>query len=448
MAKTVRNNECEHGAMQRKDHSPKVRISQRAGRPAIRGNGASSHIAQLAYPSAVTLPVTHLMAGTAIRVPKSIKTMYGIGDYPIDGGLLKSADALEGVISAGVRHEWISTDAVEHMLSSFRTASPEQSRAAFSLANEALNRIDERLGQLTNRSKDSLEKHKTSINGERATVALSEHSSSWENVLCPATYDDETISEFDVNRTGLIASESGLCVMFSEICSETDDVLAQQIAQFVHFCCELSFHASSIDMVLDGGMKWMTIGEFADLKPQDEKALSRAAHDEEDLLQTLREIMGDDIEDEMYISVETLADYYRSVQRANELKKKIKPLSKSNVKSFLREIKLNELTPRWLIVATETLLENCDWTINLKNYVEFTGHIPFEFTKPFACGLPIEEHLFTSLHETFMHGEEALVSMSVPFCKETPQILANLDLGERLLMFVNEVLYPEVPEEV
>jgi hypothetical protein len=40
-----------------------------------------------------------------------------------------------------------------------------------------------------------------------------------------------------------------------------------------------------------------------------------------------------------------------------------------------------------------------------------------------------------------MNDEEDIVSLCIPFSADTAGILANLDLGETLLLFANEMLY-------
>lgn len=443
MGKSVQRSERKTQKVPRKRLEAQSELSQRASSIGQSITSAKSQPVICTSASDVRLPVTHLVAGATIPVPKALKARYGIGERAMDGSLLYSVGVLESVLSAGLDNDWLKCSAVEHLLSDYTLASTEQGNASFKLANDVLTTIGKQAIELNTPAYKQLSVHNFPSSGECVGKSIKPTAGEWEFVFFADSYEHENVSEYETYSHGLIANESGLCVMQSDISTIEDEELKLNIVQFIQFCCELSRHASSIDMITDEGMKWMAIGEMADIDSKDEKRLMDIAEDEEKLLVELRKMMGDDFEENLFLPYTSLADFYVSYKKAISLSKKVKPLSKKNVSGFLKKLKKSVSSPKWLITGVETLLSKCDWEIDWRDYIKFTGHIEFEFTKPYGLGFPIEEHLFSWLHETLMQGEEDMVSMCVPYCKDSARIIANLDLGETLLLYVNEMLYPD-----
>ncbi len=399
--------------------------------------GAHTQHTSIARPAVINHPITHLAAGMKVPVSKALKNRFGIGVHPVDGALLLSVNVLEGVLSAGIENSWTSSEEIQHMLSSFEIASPEQARESFKLANQVLSTIQRKVREHNEPEYKKLAAH----NFLPVGTSVGALAGDWGTVLEASSYSEETMSEFDVPASGLIAGESGLCVMQSEINGEPNEELKINIAQFIQFCCSLSQHASTIDMVLDETVKWVAIGDVAEIGEKEEAVLMEIAEDKDSFYKALLSYLGDGFEEDMFISYTALADYYISYKQAKAISLKLKPFTKKNVKSFLQKIKRIDSTPTWLITGTEILLNSCDWSIDTNALLKWTGHLPYEFTKPYGFGFPIEPHLYESLHETLMHGEE-IISMCVPYSEDTVRVLTNLDLGETLLVFVNEMLYP------
>lgn len=449
MGQAVQRNKREHKARARKKlqaGSPRSEFSQRETGVGQGIKGAQSQHAGVARPAPVICPVTHIAAGMQVPVSnKTLKSRYGIGERPVDGALLEYADLIEQVLSAGLDNNWTTPAAVENMLSSFHFGSPEQGKESFSLANQVLNTIYGEVLTINEPIYKKLATYNYPAQGIKVGNVTKANGGDWENYFVAGTYRPEVVSEYNVSPTGLIAGESGLCVMFSEMVpdklNEPLDDLTINIAQFVQFCCTLSDHASTLDMVQDDIIKWMAIGEYADLDTKDEAKLIEASGSYDTFHAAMESIMGEDYIHELFIDPDTLANYYKSHKQASLIQKKLKPFNQKNVSSFLKKIKKSAATPEWLITATELLLNQCDWSINMNKAIQSTGHMPFAFTKPYGFGFSIDEHIFNSLHENFMNEEEDVVSICIPFGADTARVLANLDLGETLLLFANEMLY-------
>lgn len=408
--------------------------------------GAKSQPAIYTRPAPVNRPVTHITAGMQVPVSnKALKSRFGIGESPVDGALLAYSDVIESVLSAGLDNNWTTVEAVEKMLSSYEFASPEQGKNSFYVANEVLKNIYNEVRQINEPVHIKLAASNHPTKGGAAGNVFKAQGGDWEQYFVAGTYEKETVSEYNITPTGLIAGESGLCVMFNELFTDNSkeplDELTINVAQFIQFCCALSDHASTLDMILDDMIKWLSIGELADLEEKEEQKLMAATDSHDEFYAAMQSSFGEDFEEELYLSYTTIADYFISIKQANSINKQLKPFCLKNVKAFLKKIRKSSDTPEWLITATELLLTQCDWSIDMHKSIQRTGHIPFAYTKPCGLGFAIEEHIFNSLHENFMNGEEDVVSLCIPFGPDTVRVLANLDLGETLLLFANEMLY-------
>lgn len=444
MARAVQKNSIGTQERSRKTvkvHDKLLQSTSRIGKSRTRSNPQATI---KSHSSTMMRPVTHLAAGITVPIPKALKSQFGVGGSPLDGAILHSAELLQSVISAGIDNEWLTVNEVDDLLSNYSYASPEQSQQCFILANKVIDQIENETTEFNNETLRCLSTIK-SISESDNLDSLKSNVGDWEISFYAGCYEEHQIEEFNVVSNGLIAPETGVCVMLSDLYSlaNANDKVTIDIIQFIQFCCDLSNHASSLDLILDDMTKWMAIGELSDIDSKDEKYLTEVCDNYEKFISYLRKLFGDDLEENLFVSPETLIDYYKSHSLATKLYKKIKCFTKENVSDYYKKIKKSKKTPDWLITATELLLSKCHWDIVPNQNIFHTGHIPFEFTKPYGFGFPIEDQIYESLHQHFMYGEEEPVTVCVPFCQETSRILANLDLGETLLLLANKMLFNE-----
>lgn len=423
-----------------------VDLSQRETGAGQGINEPKPQLAVVPRPAPVIRPVTHSAAGMQVPVTnKTLKSRFGIGERPLHGALLEYSEVIQTVLCAGLDHNWVNPEAIDAMLTAHEVASPEQGKESFALANQVLKTIYDEVLQFNAPVYKKLATFNFPTEGQVVGNYVKANGGGWEIGFVAGIYEEEHVEAYNITSNGLIAGESGVCVMFTDLLENTSDnhfdELTITIAQFFQFCCALSNHASTVDMILDDMIKWQSIGELADIEEKDAKKLMAASGNYDSFHAAMKTVFGEDYEEDLYISLDIVADYYKSYEQASALNKCLKPLSEKNVKSYLKKIKKSKQTPAWLITATEILLAQCDWSIDMNKAIQSTGHIPYPFTKPCGFGFSIEHHIFESLHENFMNDEEDIVSLCIPFSADTARVLANLDLGETLILFANEMLY-------
>lgn len=403
-----------------------------SGRSKNAGQGVQGAVGVSAKPSitpALAVPITHLAAGMSVPISQALKDRFGVGDHPVDGGFLHSINTDFQLLQTAIKQEWLSVIEVDEMISNYVAGSPEQSKACYTLINHCLNHISEETEAILEPAKSILASH--GFQGGDG--------GGWEIIFGIGDGSDES-SDSDA-APNLIASEGGLCVLSHDV-SLFPESFRSDLMQFIYFCSSLSYHATSIDMVLDDMVKWMILGDVAEVGQDEERELIESAEDCEKFEEILRKHFGDEFIEDLFVSIQDVAEYYLSYEQAEAIFHELKPLSKKNVRAFHNRISQSEQTPQWLLLATEALLKGCQWDVDMNKNVSVFGHIPYGYSKPFGFSLPIENHMFELLHEMLMHGEEAS-SLSVEFGMQTSKVLANLELGESLLLFVEDNLHKE-----
>lgn len=400
--------------------SPRQR-GTRAGK-----QGASPRQAAHSRPAAVATPITHLAAGMRLPISKSVQKRYGVGEHSVDTSFLESAGTLYEFFVYALETGLASADEIDRAIVTGENGSPEQSSAFFALLNACLERIGERVSTRTSSLVNQLSSHGFSP----------DESGGFEIEFCIGAGDAGDY--FNVSQTPrLRANEWGLTVLVHDL-SRFDPTTKRLIIQFIHFCGCLSHHATTIDMIRDDFLQWMSVGEI-DLTDSLKQKVVAAMHDTDQLDQALKSELGEDYLDNSFVSPEGIADYVLSLQMADEMAESLLPLSQENVSAFLLELKNSASTPRWLIEATSLMLSNVEWDLDMDAVVFSEGHVPFSYMMPVGLNLPGEQMMFEMLHETSMNGEEQS-SLSVELNTETVRILANLDIGEKLLLFADHQL--------
>jgi hypothetical protein len=345
-----------------------VDLSQRETGAGKGINESKSQLTIVSRPAPVIRPVTHSAAGMQVPVTnKTLKSRFGIGERPLHGALLEYSEVIQTVLCAGLDHNWVNPDAIDSMLTAHDLASPDQGKESFALANQVLKTIYDEVLQCNAPVYKTLSAF--NFPTERKVVGnyVRANGGGWEINFVAGIYEEEHVEAYKITSKGLIAGESGVCVMFLDSFEKSNDdhfnELTINIAQFVQFCCALSNHASTVDMILDDMIKWQSIGELGDIDEKDSKKLMAASGNYDSFHAAMKTVFGEDYEEDLYMSLDIVADFYKSYQQAAALNKLLKSFSEKNVKSYLKKIKKSKQTPEWLITATELLLSQCDWSI-------------------------------------------------------------------------------------
>jgi len=427
MAASVRTKARQTNERKERSRSAKTLLS---GRSKSAGQGVQGAVRLSTKPKIATslvIPVTHLAAGISVPISQTLKTRFGVGEHPVDGNFLESIETVFKFLQIALQQEWLTPVDVYAMLSHHSAGTPEQSKACYSLINKCLDHISEEARIILEPTKIAMATH----------GFQSGNGGGWEIIFGISSNRDESISSDSTPK--LLAQEYGLCLMMHDISLIPESVRGNLI-QFIYFCSSLSLHATSIDMILDDMLKWMILGDVAEVGLEAELELIASANDIEIFDEALKKHFGEDFIEDLFVSTEDIADYYLSYEEAKALFHNLKPLSKDNVRTFQHQISSSTDTPQWLLTATRLLLESCQWDVDMTEHIRVDGEIPLGFLKPFGFGLPIENHMFEVLHSISMHGEEAS-SISVEFGTQTAKVLANLELGESLLLFVEDNLH-------
>jgi hypothetical protein len=388
----------------------------------------SAALKPLATPS-LAVPITHLAAGMSVPISQTLKKRFGVGDHAVDGGFLHSIDTMFQFLHIAIQQEWLSVAEVDEMISNHITGSPEQSKACYTLINNCLNHISEDSAAILKPVKSTL----------KSFGFQGGDGGGWEIVLGVGGSSDEII---DADATpNLVAREGGLCVLVHDV-SFIPQKLRCDVIQFIYFCSSLSYHATTIDMLLDDTVKWMILGDVAELSQDEERELIESADDIEKLEKILKKHFGDECIEDLFVSIEDIAEYYLSYAQVKAISQELEPFCKKNVRAFQQRISKSAQTPQWLRLGTDALLKGCQWDVDMTKNVRVDGHIPYGFSKPFGFSLPIENRMFESLHEMLIYGEEDS-SLSVELGTQTSKVLANLELGESLLLLVEDNLQKE-----
>ncbi len=389
-------------------------------------SGSSPRQAARSRPAPVATPITHLVAGMRLPISKTVQQRYGVGEHSVDTAFLESASTLYEFFVYALENGLASAEEIDQAIAVGENGSPTQSAACFNLVNTCLERLGEFVGSQTKPLVDE---------------------------LCSRGFDPEESGGFEIRfgvgagDTGdpfcvshtprLRAHEYGLTVMIHDL-SRFASPLKQQITQFIHFCSCLSHHATTIEMLRDDFLEWMAVGEL-ELSDTLKQRVLYAMDNKEDLDQVLQTELGEDYLENSFVSPEGVGDYVLSLKLAEEMAEPLLPLSRENVSAFLRELKASKATPSWLIEATALMLRTAHWDLDMDRAVISEGHVPFSYMMPFGFNLPCEQMVFEMLHETSMNGEE-LSTLSVDLNADTVRVLANLDVGEKLLLFADHQL--------
>lgn len=377
--------------------------------------------------TAVSLPITHIAAGMQLPISKALKKRFGVGEIPVDSKLLQSVETIFEFLQIGLDQNWIDPTDVSKMINDFACASSDQSRACFSLINKCITAIDRQKCAYSAPVNDALKNYDFQPG----------NSGGWE--ISFGVGAGEFNDPFCTSPTPkLVASECGLCVLVRDL-NQLEESLKLDIAQLIYFCSQLSHHATTIEMFLDDGSRWMLLGDIADLDQDAEDELLSLALDESAFYECLQKHMGEDFMENLFCSLEDVAEFYLSYREAKALHKNLKTLSKKNVANYLRRLSKRESTPEWLITAANLLYKHTRWEFNMDEVLDVDGHVPFSYSRPFGFNFPSEQRIFEFLHEASMNGEESS-SLSLGLNENTASILANLELGETLLLFVDEML--------
>lgn len=376
--------------------------------------------------AAVATPITHLVAGMRLPISKAVQQRYGVGEHSVDTSFLESAGTIYEFFVYALDNGWASNEEIDQAITSGENGSPMQSSACFDLVNTCLGRLGE---SVCRRTQPFFE--------ELYSRGFEQPESGGFEIHFGIGVGD-TGDMFSISQTPrLRAQECGLTVMTHDL-SRFSSPLKQQITQFVSFCSCLSHHATTIDMLRDDFLQWMSVGEI-DLTDSLKQRVLDSLHDEDELDQVLKTELGEDYLDNSFVSAEGISDYVVSLKLADEMANTLLPLSRDNVCTFLQQIKNDEATPSWLIEATTLMLNTVHWDLDMDIVAVSEGHVPFSYMMPFGFNLPCEQMVFEMLHETSMNGEE-LSTLSVDLNADTVRVLANLDIGEKLLLFADHQL--------
>lgn len=393
----------------------------RTGQP-----GASPRQPSRSRAAAVAIPITHLVAGMRLPISKSVQQRYGVGEHSVDTSFLESSGTIYEFFVYALNYGWASNEEVDQAIMAGENGSPMQSSACFDLVNTCLERLGESVCTRTKPFFDEL-----------YSRGFEQPESGGFEILFGIGVGN-TGDMFSVSQTPrLRAQECGLSVMTHDL-SRFSSPLKQQITQFVHFCSCLSHHATTIGMLRDDSIQWMSVGEI-DLTDSLKQRVLDAMHDEDELDQILKYELGEDYLENSFVSAEGISDYVFSLKLANEMASTLLPLSRDNVCTFLLQIEADEAAPSWLIQATTLMLNTVHWDLDMDAVAVSEGYVPFSYMMPFGFNLPCEQMVFEMLHETSMNGEE-LSTLSVDLNEDTVRILANLDIGEKLLLFADQQL--------
>lgn len=361
-----------------------------------------------------------------LPISKTVQQRYGVGEHSVDTSFLESASTLYELFVYALENGLASAEEIDQAIAAGNNGSPTQSGACFSVVNTCLERLGELVCSQTKPFLDEL--------GKRGFEP--EESGGFEIQFGIGAGDEGDL--FNVSRTPrLRAHEYGLTVMVHDL-SGFASPLKQHITQFIHFCSRMSHHATTIEMLRDDFLEWMAVGEL-NLSDTLKQRVLDAMDNGDDLDQVLQTELGEDYLENSLVSPEGIGDYVLSLKLAEEMAKPLLPLSRENVSAFLRELKASKATPNWLIEATALMLRTAHWDLDMDRAVISEGHIPFSYMMPFGFNLPCEQMVFEMLHETSMNGEE-LSTLSVDLNADTARILANLDIGEKLLLFADHQL--------
>lgn len=367
-----------------------------------------------------------MVAGMRLPISKSVQERYGVGEYSVDIAFLESAGTIYEFFVYALHNGLATTKEVDQAIAAGEHGSPTQSAVFFDLLNVCLERIGE---IVSNQTKPLIDQ------------------------LCRIGFDPEDSGGFEIHfgigagevgdffnvsrNPCLRAHEYGLSVLVHDL-SRFETSIKQQITQFVYFCSHLSHHATTVDMVRDGFVQWMSLGEI-ELTDALKQRVLEAIHDGDELDQVLKTELGEDYLEESFVSSEGISDYVLSLKLAEEMAESLLVPTRENVADFLRQIQAIDSTPSWLIEATALMLNSVHWDLDMDKVAVSEGHVPFCYMMPFGFNLPCEQMVFEMLHESSMHGEEES-TLSVELSADTARILANLDIGERLLLFADHQL--------
>lgn len=361
-----------------------------------------------------------------LPISKSVQQRYGVGEHSVDTSFLESAGTIYEVFVYALDNGLASNEEIGQAITTGENGSPMQSSACFDLVNTCLERLGESVSAQTKPFFDEL------------CSRGFEHAESGDFEIHFGIGVGDTGDMFSVSQTPrLRAHECGLTVMVHDL-SRFSSALKQQITQFIHFCSCLSHHATTIDMLRDDFLQWMSVGEI-DLTDSLKQRVLDAMHDEDELDQVLKSELGEDYLENCFVSAEGISDYIFSLKLAEEMANTLLPLSRHNVCTFLHQVKTDEATPSWLIEATTLMLNTVHWDLDMDTVAVSEGHVPFSYMMPFGFNLPCEQMVFEMLHETSMNGEE-LSTLSIDLNANTVRVLANLDIGEKLLLFADHQL--------
>ncbi len=378
--------------------------------------------------STLTTPITHILAGAQLPISARLSSKYGINGKPIDSDFLTLSATIRNVFEFALNHNYLSADEIERAISVGHIGSPEQSRACFKIVNKCLGNISDSAAPTVKEVLSTLE----SLDFTPLPTG------DWEFDFTISTGDPD--SPFEQPTTPVLIAQSwGVCVIAHNIL-DMPIPIRSAVSQLIYFCCSLSQHATTLEMIEDDMTQWMCVGDVYDVSEDDQQLLIDAyVEDAGDIDSKLRDILGENECENLYVAPISVAEYFFSLREAKKLSTELNGLSKDNLAAFIEKVSHDISVPSWITEAAELLLKTCHWDLDMNEALIYHGDIPSSFMKPFGFGFPLEDHLFTTMHESSMHGEESC-SLSIPLDKDTHRVLANLDIGEKLLLFIDNQL--------
>jgi len=365
-------------------------------------------------------PVTHLLASTPLVFGDKIKEQVYECKNPVDLPFLNSIDAICAFFEYALENSLVAEPEVDKVISMKPLARYKQVKACSKLIRKALARLID-----TKRNTALLMPLVDYLEPDEGNTFLQNNDWELDFQLACEMYVESSDDDIPLDGLHLICQSYGLVNLSIDLIElDVCEQLKLCIMQFVYFCARLSGHVTTLDLFTDEYIQYMLTGV--------DDCLFDGMSDEEQDEYDLDAINA-------FISVKLDCKHWSSRLEATP--------SINNIKTFHRKLLgADSIVPDWLIQATDILIKGIVEKADIYDdtVMEYCS-LPFEYSRSISLGFEYESDVLSNIHESIAYNEE--LNLLLKLKSGTSTVLTNVDLAEKLLMFINEKLFTMTNKE-
>lgn len=381
------------------------------------------------YPSSLTLPATHQMAGCLVTVNNRLRNKFNGGhDKPLNRRLVGAAKGVSHFFGWSMDEGFVTAENIISALSYF----PGEYLQVKAI-NELVKIVESGI-------EDVLRSFRSSIASQLYVTSPMNAGNNWEYSfqIDFGEVDEYRFVEDDFNgEARLLVNNTGLCNLFIDrhLVAEEFQI---PLLQLISFCCRFCRHATSLDILQDPMLLYMaTNAEFYNIQPCAVQT-ALAAYDNNGSFDSFKKDAGIEFEED-WVDEDRAIEVVRGFTEALILSSNFIPFSRRNVNRVCRSI-LSSGAPDWMKSASKVLL-SADRSMYLESEsMTFYGDFCRDYLSPVGFGLPCENDMYEMIHQMSMDGEEE-TGLSIKLDNTTLKELRRIEFGEVLLLFIESNLH-------